>query len=96
MCLRSKSQARVRARMRVNLRSPTHSYYFLGNIMPKKKDKKGKGKGKKAGKDEEEKETEKKAFEAPDCTTKELVLQKESVHTLALDNCLLLSFSQAE
>ena len=48
--------------------------------MPKKKGKKAdkKDKGKKAGNDEE-KEVEKKPFEAPDSTNKELELQKESV-----------------
>ena len=48
--------------------------------MPKKKKADKKNKGKKAGEDEEEKEVEKKPFEAPDSTTKELELQKESVH----------------
>ena len=44
--------------------------------MPKKKSDK-KGKGKKSGKDEEEKEVEKKPFEAPENTSKELGLQRE-------------------
>ena len=48
--------------------------------MPKGQKKKAdkKGKGKKEDKDGEEK-VEKKLFEAPDSTTKELELQKESV-----------------
>ena len=46
--------------------------------MPKKGKKADKkGKGKKSGKDEEEKEVEKKLFEAPDSTSKELELKKE-------------------
>ena len=48
--------------------------------MPKKAKKTDKkGKGKKGGKDEGEKEAEKKLFEAPDNTNKEVELQKESV-----------------
>ena len=50
------------------------------DIMPKKGKKGGKkGKGKAAEKDGEEPETEKKPFQAPDSTNKELELQKESV-----------------
>ena len=49
--------------------------------MPKKGKKSDKkDQGKKGGKDEEEKEVEKKPFEAPDSTSKELELQKESVY----------------
>ena len=48
--------------------------------MPKKKKADKKNKGKKAGEDEEEKEVEKKPFKAPDSTTRELELQKESVY----------------
>ena len=51
--------------------------------MPKKKKADKKDKGKKPRKDEEEKEEEKRPFEVPDSTSKELELQKESVHCFA-------------
>ena len=70
--------------------SPTHISTETGAMPKKGKKSDKKDQGKKGGKDEEEKEVEKKPFEAPDSTSKELELQKESVYWRLLATQLVL------